>query len=297
MVLFTDKETDFIVKHYPSNGSKYCAKNLNKSVKQIQSKVRRLKLKLTKEKDYLYRAKAGQGRKKILISDNYKVKPNQFINRFTKESAYLLGLLWADGYIKNSGRMNTIELECIEEDAKVLYPIFLRTGEWRINYRNRNGRRPQAKIGTNNYPMASFLRSHGYSPNTFISANNILQLIPKKLYKYWFRGLSDGDGCFYVNMKSKHFQFSIFGGYSQEWDYLTKLFDSLDIKYSISLRENKKSGKIQKSSSVRISNKQDVVKFGDFIYDDFLDDEMGLKRKFNKYMETKQYALSKQKML
>jgi hypothetical protein len=104
---------------------------------------------------------------------------------------------------------------------------------------------------------------------------------------YFLRGVIDGDGCFYINKKTNQTQFSLAGSYNQNWNYFTDILNSLNIKYNIKKSKIKKEGKIHKSSVVRITKRNDIVKLGDFVYVNYEMDKMGLKRKYDKYIITK----------
>jgi len=195
---------------------------------------------------------------------------------------YILGLLWADGNIDNIG--NSIRLECVEDDIEIFYPIFQKTGNWNRYYRSRPDRKPTGIIRTSNKPMCNFLLSNNYEPHN-IKTTTIIKKIPKELRHYWYRGLIDGDGCFYINIKNKCYQFTLSGSYNQNWTFIEILFSDLNIKYSIQQAIHGKN----KYSAIRVTNKQDIIKLGNFIYKDYFKDKIGLNRKYNKYLEIKKY--------
>jgi len=207
-----------------------------------------------------------------------------FTANFSKESAYLLGLLWADGFIYSKKRNNRVCLECVRTDIDIFYPIFLTTGNWHVYYRTRKNRQPQGTIVSSNKILVDFLLSHGFGPHTFNSADSILSLLPDYLKKYWFRGLIDGDGCWYINKRNKAYQFSLSGSYEQDWTYFKNYLKSFDIKYGIQKRIVPNGNKY---SMVRITNKKDIIKFGDIIYENYSKDNLGLFRKYNKYLQIK----------
>jgi hypothetical protein len=101
--------------------------------------------------------------------------------------------------------------------------------------------------------------------------------------------LIDGDGCFYINQKQYTYQFSVASSYKQDWSYLEDLLKNYDIKYSICKRQsiNKKTGKMNSSSVLRITNKNDIKKFGEFIYKDYDSDQIGLNRKYKIFEQIK----------
>jgi hypothetical protein len=117
----------------------------------------------------------------------------------------------------------------------------------------------------------------------------IVNKIPKKLQLYFFRGLIDGDGCFYENKKNKCYQFSLTSGHEQDWSFITTILNNRNIKYQVNkriviTRENKEN----KSSSIRINSKKEIKKLGEYIYKNFNEDSCGLERKHNKFISITQ---------
>ena len=60
-----------------------------------------------------------------------KINYSLFDSNFIKESVYILGLLWADGHIRQQQRLTSIN--CSETDINEVIPIFNKTGEWRVS--------------------------------------------------------------------------------------------------------------------------------------------------------------------
>lgn len=204
------------------------------------------------------------------------VNPIQFIYPNTKEVSYILGFLWADGYLNPSGY--TISTEIISEDAIYLIPIFTKTGKWSITYRKRKHWKPQTKICSFGKDLYSFLLAMDYGTKTI--PTKILNLIPKNLHHYWWRGYFDGDGCFYYYKPQYLRQLSITSDYNQDWSFVENLSKTLGIKkYQIKQTVSKKG---HKSSQFRITNKSDITKFGTYIYKNY--DELGFKRKYETYL-------------
>lgn len=276
--IFTSKEISTILREYPNHGPEYCANLLKKPLRQIKCKIGKLRkshgLKLSQ---ILYKKRLGH-HKGFEKTEGFSVNPDQFIYPKTKEAAYILGLLWADGYVYAHGYQNRVSIEMVEEDLKKLLPIFQSTGKWHVSYRNRLNRKPQMVISTNNRPFVKFLLEHKYVSKSNETANYVLSKIPDDLKHYWFRGLIDGDGCFYINSKNSNYQLSISSSYEQDWSYVEKLFNKLNVRYSISRLKKK-----YKSSSIRVTNRKDIIKIGEYIYNGFDKDQTGLIRKYDKY--------------
>ena len=99
---------------------------------------------------------------------------------------------------------------------------------------------------------------------------------------YFFLGLIDGDGCFYINKKQYTYQFILSSTYDQDWSYMINLCEKLNIsKYRIDHKKNKNN----QSSSFRICRKNDIKILGYYIYQNFFLDQIGLKRKNEKFNE------------
>jgi hypothetical protein len=265
---------EFVKQNYPNRGGKYCAEQLNLSRPTIFGIARKLKLKCDLSNIAL----------KYRIKKPEKVHPQQFICPNTPEAAYILGLLWADGCISHSGTSQLIRIKMITSDLENLIPTFLNTGNWKIyHYKYKNKWKPYTIIQTNNRPLFTFLNEHGYKSKSEKSACMILSKIPKHLHTYWFRGLFDGDGCFYTNFKNLN-QIYISSSYKQNWTYLENQCKNLNLNYSIKRIITKK---LHKHSYLRITKSKDCLRFLNFIYNDINTDKMYLKRKYEKYLKWK----------
>jgi hypothetical protein len=88
----------------------------------------------------------------------------------------------------------------------------------------------------------------------------------------------DGDGCFYFNEKYGLRQFTLTGSLNQDWSSFEKIFKELGVVYKIIRTPNSKTG----SSQIRILNKENINKIGNYIYPNLLND-IGLPRKFEKF--------------
>jgi intein/homing endonuclease len=197
-----------------------------------------------------------------------------------KEAAYMLGFIWADGWIRKNKYHREVRVECLREDIEEIKPNFDKVFDWKIYYRNRPNRRPQARLNLVHLEFVDYLLENGYSTNR--DANKALSIIPEDLQFLWFRGLIDGDGCWYVNKEKQKRQFSISASYELDWSFIEDLFLSLDINsYRIYKREHASS----KSSVVEFNRKDNFLKLGNFIYRGFQEEKIGLMRKYLKWQE------------
>lgn len=255
-------------KHYPQNGAKSCATLLKRSETSIRRKVYKLGLRVSEKRKKEAQSQCAAKRKPKRHNE-YKVNALSFSGNLSPQAVYVLGFLWADGYLNNE---HSVKVEGSKSDIEEIYPTFLKTGKWNLYFRNRPNRKPQALIQTSNKHLVKFLSQHNYSPKNYGPAT-ILNLIPKQLRHMWLRGYMDGDGCWYLHTKNYLRQFSLAGAYDQNWASVETLLNSLGVQYKVVRRTQGTS----QSSVIRITGKENLSKLGAFVYQDF--PEIGLSRK------------------
>ena len=190
----------------------------------------------------------------------------------TAESCYILGLIWADGYL---GKNNTVSITCVREDLELLDCIFSRTGNWAIYYRyqNKENRKPQQTFTVSDRILFDFLVSKGYKEKSGGSAANILEFIPKVYHRYWWRGYFDGDGCIYTGKNYKLFFTSTV---KQDWSFVTNFFKQFNWK---EVRKETLKGSY---SRILLTRKSEILDMLSYIYEGFQKDRIGFSRKFVK---------------
>lgn len=213
-----------------------------------------------------------------------KVQHKYFTLNQTPEAVYILGLLWADGYVSKT--TYSINLQCLEEDIDYFYPIFQTTGEYNLYHKKQSlNNKISGTINCSSKQFHSFLKENGYLNKSITSHKTILSNIPQSLQSYFLLGLSDGDGCFYINLKNHLFQWTITSTYEQEWDGIENIFSKLDVKYRINRVKTLKGG----YSQFQVNGPQNLLKLGEFIYNS----DLGLKRKRDKFEQIKLYLEEK----
>jgi hypothetical protein len=275
---WSDAEIEFILENYPNYGQNWCAEKLGRSICSISRKAFRLGLNVSSEARSRNCSVASSRPRPELCG----VDASTFINCTTKEVAYTLGLLWADGYLNNKSQKYKISLELTKIDFDNILPILQKCGEWTVAYRARVDRKPQGTAMTSNKALYEFLRKCNYETKSISSATKILSYVKPELHRYWWRGYFDGDGCWYVNIQKYLYQMSMAGSYEQDWSFVDDLACRCDFKYSVRQRE----GRNNKSSAIVITRKQDLIRFGEFIYSEY--DGIGLARKYEKYVQIRQ---------
>lgn len=269
---------DFLRDNYSNKGGQYCSEMLNIPIKQVHKKASELGLRVEKE----IISKSQSMRSPRYRPSQCGVNADLLCNPSDPVSAYILGLLWADGNLQHSkNNRYKIVIEVKSSDFNYFHPLLLHVGKWTVSHRKRPGRSRQSTACISNHALYDFLLSMDYGPGSEKSACKILDIIPVNLHNYWFHGLFDGDGCFYVHTKGVY-QTDISGSYNQDWFFVEQKYKSLGITFAIDRREQycKKSGNVSRSSSVRTSSKMDLIKIGDFIYNNGC---LGLNRKYKKY--------------
>lgn len=196
----------------------------------------------------------------------------------TAESVYILGLIWADGNLSKTG--NAVTVTCVSEDLCSLNEVFLKTAPWKIYIRKAKGiRKEQQTFYLCDKQLHSFLSNCDYIAKSWKSAGKILSCIPEHLKHYWWRGFSDGDGCFYTK---KHFCFFFTSGINQDWHFVNELGFKLGFEWK-TIEKVTKNG----SYSRRLANsKTKLQKFGEYIYQGYDKDLIGFPRKYKKFRES-----------
>jgi len=204
------------------------------------------------------------------------------LKNMTPEMAYILGLLWADGYVILRKEMSsgTVSLSNIEEDGVYFSAIFKKVGCWTEKLYKIKDRKPQINFRCYELKFVNFLIEMDYKAKSNVSADKIISYIPKSIRSFWFLGLVDGDGCFYINPNNKNFKLTITSTYEQDWAFIEKLAKELNITYRIK-RTISKNGKYSK---FEITSRDGIIKFGNYLYGS----EIGLPRKRDKFLKIKE---------
>jgi len=201
-----------------------------------------------------------------------------------KKEAYILGLLWGDGWLQKPNKNYETyypHIQILKEDFNNIKDIFTCYGNWKIYDRNRKNRKPQRCAYLVNSEFGLFLKQLDYRNKSTVSPSKILSIIPENLKSYWWRGYIDADGCFYVNKKNSNYQFCLTSTKNQNWDCTEQLFKKIGIKsYRIYTQDNG----VNACSRIRITNKKDIKILGLYLYGKEYDN-FGLNRKHQKYSE------------
>lgn len=129
----------------------------------------------------------------------YRANDNFFEVINSEEKAYLLGFLYADGYLSSDGRMGCRlkidDVEIIKLIQKYICP------NSPIEYGNNQNfkRRPQCSIRWKSKKMYQKLLNLDFCIDKTHTNSNVLTYIPEPYKKDFIRGFLDGDGCITYN--------------------------------------------------------------------------------------------------
>jgi len=191
------------------------------------------------------------------------------------EIAYILGFLWADGYV---GRYH-VRIALVEEDGKHLYSILSKHCLVKTYQNNRQTpdakRKPQLIMFVNDASLARYLMTLDYGEKSHVAPTKVLATIPTRYHAAFWLGYHDGDG-FYDN---KRHRCGYSSSYNQDWCEMTALCERLGVKWSI--RYYQHPTKPHSFSQFNIEMKANVRRFVGYLYWDNIN--MGLPRKARKF--------------
>jgi len=257
---YSKEEESFIIENYPKFGASYCSSILiNRDVEAVGAKARRMGIK--HESNFKHPS----------MCKNFNI---DIIKNPTKEFAYLLGFLWADGYIlkkidKNGFNHNRIVCEIVSEDFEVIWKYFEGFSKWSISKRKRRENWKETTTGTiNNKYFYEFLESIGYKSKLDGFEKVFHYLEEFDLVDYFLCGLFDGDG--HTDFKKL---IEISSAASQNWSCIEDIFKRYNISYGIYYYTHPT--KKHTSSVIKIQN----IEGFDWFRKMFLKNDIGLIRK------------------
>lgn len=223
-----------------------------------------------------------------------KIEMDQFLDIKCPGIAYLLGFIWADGFVSRDD--NRIAITMNQNDSPEIIKIITQTGEWRFYYKKHKDHPSwisSVSIAKYDKNLNCFLKENDYCEKSFKSPDKILSKIPENLKHYWWRGYFDGDGC--INLTSNHRRASICSTFDQDWTFAEALSLKLGFDFAVekTKRLNKVSQKENKYSKIHIQNFKSLDLFFSYIYRDYETDKIGFQRKHDKWLIIKQCLLER----
>ena len=205
----------------------------------------------------------------------YSLNENYFDSIDTKDKAYILGFLYADG----CNYKNSISISLQERDKDILDNINNELGSNRplrfIDYSNRNSKcQNQYSLTVTNKHMADQLQSLGMVQNKSLVLE-FPKWLDKKLYSHFIRGYFDGDG--YVSKNYYNAKLSIVSTNTFCESVKEILHEDVGINSSIYLCHK---NALTATRTLQISGRNQIRMFLDYIYNDA---NLCLKRKYDIY--------------
>jgi hypothetical protein len=197
-------------------------------------------------------------------------------------SAYVLGFLWADGYVQKNRRKYDYNIKVSIQicDAEEIFPVLCKTGDWKYYCStNKITNRTYACLRYSNKYLYQFLCDNDFLIKSQVSPVKILNIIPNDLKHYWWRGYFDGDGYLSANPKTGAHCVDIASNYNQDWKFCEELCGKLNIEFHSKTHKDN----THANSHFYLVGKKNVYKFLHFIYKDRDLDNIGLSRKFDKF--------------
>jgi hypothetical protein len=268
---WNENEINLLKENY-EKGASYLESILDRDRSSIQHKLTRMGLRVSKETKSRISKENAHKRK---FEDSY-YSVNDFTVDINEYSAYVLGLLWTDGFLLKNRKTTAITI--IKEDMLEINWIFEKVGNWYTSDRTRANRKESRTLTAYNPYLLNSLISFDFDKKSYDSPKKLFDLVPEEYLKYLIRGIIDGDGCFYLNKKQYTYQLTIASTYEQDWSFYIDFFNKLGFEFKIQRRINKKS----KSSIIRLCQRQKIEDLSKWLYDGYEIDKIGLPRKYNK---------------
>lgn len=263
MNYYTSKELSWLKKNYPLKGSRACAEHLNRPLSSVRQTANNMGVHVPKK---LRNKLSSDSHIKNFIPT---ISPEIFEKVKTKETAYVLGIMWADGWITDKNYYS-IDIKLVREDFLKILPVFKTVGNWkRYDYKPKN-RKPTIQLRASGKPIVDIFMAMDYKTKSYTSPKKVLSRIPRELRQYWWRGYFDGDG--HIKIKTGYNRLEISSGINQDWSFLPK-----NIPFKIVTTKDSNSS----SSKVILSSKKNIIKFGSMLWENW--DGIGFPRKYNQF--------------
>jgi len=207
------------------------------------------------------------GYKRINRDTNAFHRHNETLfDKWTEESAYILGYLEADGYIYSDKKLsNNSSLRvafCCSIKDRIYLEQLKKITKWTGQTSVRTHKIKEKKYQTVGFTVSSRIWRNFLE--TRLRKEKIPEDIPDKLLHHYIRGYFDGDGSVFFENQSLSIQ-SSFVSYSYNW--LENLVDILKQKANIEKRTIYQKTSSKKCWYINLA-KNNTIKLYDFMYQD-----------------------------
>ena len=184
---WTNEEDDVIKKYYSEKGGRYCMKYItDANMNQVKWRAEKLGLSIDSNTLKIIIKTTKKEIQNNRPNSDFNINVNQFLEIKTKEVAYFLGFLWADGHVSTcthkGGCYKGISLEINTDDFLEIKSTLMSIGKWSLYARKRNKTwKETTSATTQNQRLSEFLIKNDYDKKSYISADKILSKIPIEL--------------------------------------------------------------------------------------------------------------------
>lgn len=205
-----------------------------------------------------------------------KIQISKFLpGGFTKESAYVLGHLWGDGYVTRPNGGYIVGTDVGVRDARELYPVYQKVGQWNINVLKRTYKgKKYARIYSGEASFGRLAEEMGLRAKA--GPHIAIQRMPVNLQPYFWRGLFDADG--HVDTYDSQAVCSISSCAEQRWDELERFCKKNGVKFDIKVRSSKSS----RCSLFVIPKRENIIRFMQSLH---YEEKLGMSRKRESFIE------------
>lgn len=213
----------------------------------------------------------------------YEVDENYFEIINTKDRAYFLGLMYADGNNFRSDQLHKISITMHKKDKYILdtFQKYLKSNYPIYSYLSRNA----VGLHIPNRKMSEDLLKLGCIPRKSL----ILEFpkktkIPDRLIRHFLRGYFDGDGCVsnYRQTEYTHYIISIAGSLKFIQCLRSYIYKKFGFKGSANIIKNK-----NEYAELRYNDYDNILTILDWLYQGC--EDLKLNRKYNRYITMKNH--------
>ncbi|KXZ40455.1 hypothetical protein SAMN05661008_01555 [Alkalithermobacter thermoalcaliphilus JW-YL-7 = DSM 7308] len=222
--------------------------------------------------------------------NRYNLNESYFEDIDSQEKAYILGLMYADGFV-GSDKHNNIVISLTREDRYLLEKICTEiqfTGKLRDVDKGGNYENSKSKsvLNFSSKKMASDLRKLGLYPGKSKQLSNIPHL-NKELIRHFIRGYFDGDGSISLGTSTSYYKMK--DGTLKVYKYNSPRFSIIGtIEFLKNIEKympgtfSYRDSKTDYMKYMECSSKRDMIDIFEFLYND---STIHLERKFNKWQQ------------
>jgi hypothetical protein len=219
---------------------------------------------------------------------NRKQVNESFFSQWSSEMAYVLGFIFADGWILNAQNSSRTNYLSLQSSDKSLIDSIRKTMESKHRLQERKAsiseifgkkynQAPSYRLRIGSRIMYRDLIVKGVTSNKSLDMS--LPSVPEKFFPFFLRGYFDGDGCLSVHTRNGRIKPDvkiIFTSGSKK--FLLALSKKLNLAISLNKKSVYKNGRAYRLSY----SKNESLRILKYIYNK-LDNSPYLKRKYQKY--------------